>query len=282
MNSEARRLIEANVKTRFDLERDAVLRPLLLQLGDEDYVFAVIVHHIAIDGWSFRLFIDEIASCYSAFLEGRTLDCPASRFNMPTSPIGNVVGWLATSLAGHLDYWRERLGKNPPILSLPLDLCRDRSRTFNSSVFRVTINSGRSKRLKEISRRAGATLFTVLLAGVRDGVDAIFGAGRLHPRLRSCRLGSAPKSKTCWVFSATYWLSAWICREIQHSPNWFSARARSSLRLTNMERIRSSGWSKLIQPKRPRPAIRSCKSPEHAEFVGPGRSVLARTFRSAR
>ena len=90
---EARRLIVANVKTRFDLERDPVLRPLLLQLGDEEYIFAVVIHHIAIDGWSLRLFIHEIASFYSAFLEGRTPELhPLSRFNMPTLPTGNVVG----------------------------------------------------------------------------------------------------------------------------------------------------------------------------------------------
>ena len=71
VNAEARRLIVANVRTRFDLERDAVLRPLLLQLADEEYILAAVVHHIAIDGWSLWMFIHEIASFYSAFVEGR-------------------------------------------------------------------------------------------------------------------------------------------------------------------------------------------------------------------
>ena len=160
---EARRLIEANVKTRFDLERDAVLRPQLLQLGDEDYVFAVVVHHIAIDGWSFRLFIDEIASCYSAFLEGRTPDLPGVAIQYADFAYWQRR-WMAGDVsAGHLDYWRDRLGKNPPILSLPLDFAPRPTRTFDSSVFRVTIDSETLERLKEISRRAGATLFTVLL-----------------------------------------------------------------------------------------------------------------------
>jgi amino acid adenylation domain-containing protein len=160
---EARRLIAANVKTRFDLERDAVLRPLLLQLGDEEFIFAVVVHHIAIDGWSLRLFIHEITTFYSAFLEGRKPE-----LHRITVQYVDFARWqrrwmTGDVLARHRDYWRDKLGTSPPLLNLRSDFTPGSIRTFDSSVFHVTINSDTLERLKEISRRAGATLFAVLL-----------------------------------------------------------------------------------------------------------------------
>jgi amino acid adenylation domain-containing protein len=160
---EARRLIVANVKTRFDLERDAVLRPMLLQLGDEEFIFAVVIHHIAIDGWSLRLFIHEIASFYSAFLDGRKPE-----LHRITVQYVDFARWqrrwmTGDVLARHRDYWRDKLGTSPPLLNLRSDFTPGPIRTFDSSVFHVAINSDALARLKEISRRAGATLFAVLL-----------------------------------------------------------------------------------------------------------------------
>ena len=75
-DQEARRLIVADVKTRFDIAVGPVLRPSLLRLGDDDYILALVMHHIAMDGWSLRLFIHEIAALYAAFSEGRTPELP--------------------------------------------------------------------------------------------------------------------------------------------------------------------------------------------------------------
>ena len=68
---EARRLIVAEGKKPFDLAVGPLLRTTLLQLADEEYVLAVTVHHIAIDGWSLRLLMHELAELYSALIEGR-------------------------------------------------------------------------------------------------------------------------------------------------------------------------------------------------------------------
>ena len=194
--SEARRLIVASVRTRFDLERDEVLRPLLVRLADEEYVFAAVVHHIAIDGWSLRLFIHEIASFYSAFLEGRAPELPELPIQFADFAHWQRR-WMTTDvLARHQDYWRKTLGREPPVLNLRPDYAPGPVRTFDSAVFRVTIGSETLERLREISRRAGATLFTVLLAGFATSVDAIFGTGGLHHRLCHFGPGASRSRKT--------------------------------------------------------------------------------------
>jgi amino acid adenylation domain-containing protein len=163
--SEARRLIVANVKTRFDLTRDPVLRPMLLRIADEEYVFAVVIHHIAIDGWSLGLFIRELAAFYSAFLEGRLPELPPVEVQYADFAHWQRRWMTGDVLAKHRDYWLGRLGNNPPVLNLRSDYAPGKIRTFDSAIFRSTVDSDTLEKLREISRQAGATLFTVLLAG---------------------------------------------------------------------------------------------------------------------
>ena len=74
-DSDARRLIATEVKTRFDLTVGPIMRPMLLQLTEDNYILAIVMHHIAMDGWSLTLLIHELAAFYTAFAEGRDTEC---------------------------------------------------------------------------------------------------------------------------------------------------------------------------------------------------------------
>lgn len=275
---EARRLIAANVKTRFDLERDAVLRPLLLQLGDEEFIFAVVVHHIAIDGWSLRLFIHEITTFYSAFLEGRK-----PQLHRITVQYVDFARWqrrwmTGDVLARHRDYWRDKLGTSPPLLNLRSDFTPGSIRTFNSSVFHVTINSDTLERLKEISRRAGATLFAVLLGAFAtllmrysEQEDFIVGSimsARVRPEVDNLLgfFGNLLALRIDLSGNPTFNELVSRMREIV-----FEAHEHGAYPFQRLVEV--------MQPKRSansNPFVQSLV--EHAQFVGPGRSLFAEPF----
>lgn len=162
---EARRVTVAEAKTRFDLTKGPLFRPLLLQVGDEDYIFAVVVHHIAIDGWSLWLLIKEIAEFYRAFHEGRPPELPQAHIQY-----ADFAHWQRRSLTdarldNHRDYWRKTLGTNPPAPKLRTDYAPEAARTFESATFQASIPADVVEKLREIGRSEGATLFAVLLAG---------------------------------------------------------------------------------------------------------------------
>jgi len=164
--SEARRLMVADVKTPFDLTRDRVMRPMLVQLEDEEYILGIVMHHIAMDGRSLQVLVHEIISLYSSFLGGRIPDLPAVEVQY-----ADYAHWQRRWMTGdvltvHRDYWLKNLGKNPPLLNLRSDFAPGPARTFDSSVFKVSLNSDTRESLQEIGRQAGATLFTVLLSGL--------------------------------------------------------------------------------------------------------------------
>jgi thioesterase domain-containing protein/NRPS condensation-like uncharacterized protein len=57
--------------TPFDLIRGPLLRLLLVEQGPEQNILCCAMHHIIADGWSFGLFMTELAACYSAACGGR-------------------------------------------------------------------------------------------------------------------------------------------------------------------------------------------------------------------
>ncbi|MFM7789283.1 MAG: condensation domain-containing protein, partial [Microcystis panniformis] len=51
----------------FDLESGSVLRVKLWQLQTEEYVLLLAIHHIAADGWSIGVLVDELSVYYRSF-----------------------------------------------------------------------------------------------------------------------------------------------------------------------------------------------------------------------
>jgi amino acid adenylation domain-containing protein len=192
-DDEARRLILAQAKTPFDLAAGPLLRTLLLQLADEDCILAVTVHHIAIDGWSLRLFMQELAAFYSAFVETREP-------NLPVLPVqyADFADWHRRWLDGDLlakqrSYWLDHLGSQPPTLNLRTDYVRPSVRKFDGATCYSVIAPGLFRKLRELSREQGVTLFTTLLAsfstllmrytGQDDFILGTLNAGRVRPEI---------------------------------------------------------------------------------------------------
>src|SRR5262249_10333703 len=58
----------------FDLEKGPLLRAQLLRLGKDDHALLIKLHHLVTDGWSQRLFWEELEALYAAKVGG-----PAAR-----------------------------------------------------------------------------------------------------------------------------------------------------------------------------------------------------------
>jgi thioesterase domain-containing protein len=57
--------------TPFDLTRGPLVRVLLVEQGPEQNILCCVMHHIIADGWSFGLFMNELAASYDAASGGR-------------------------------------------------------------------------------------------------------------------------------------------------------------------------------------------------------------------
>jgi len=100
----------------FDLKKGPLTRITVLKAGPEDHVVLLTLHHIISDGWSMGVLIGEISALYAAY--SRNQPSP-----LPELPLqyADYAEWQKEYLQGEvlekqLNYWKEHLGANPPVL----------------------------------------------------------------------------------------------------------------------------------------------------------------------
>ncbi|MGN4120297.1 condensation domain-containing protein, partial [Burkholderia gladioli] len=165
-------LLASRSAAPFDLERGPLLRVTLVSLGADDHVLHVALHHIVSDGLSIGVFVGEIATAYAACLDeasGKGDGANAA----PSSTAGIQYGdyalwqreWLDDgALARQLDYWRERLGQDHPVLELPKARTRAGLRSGAGARIARVLAPGLHAALMRVSTAADATPFMTLLA----------------------------------------------------------------------------------------------------------------------
>ncbi len=157
------RLAEA-YRQPFDLERGPVLRVGVFHRSPTDHILLLTVHHIAFDGFSAGLLLDEFFGLYAAASTGSTASLPA-----PPLQYTDFVRWQADMLEGtegtqHWAYWERQLADELPVLNLLTDRPRPPMQTYRgaSQYFRLTEEL--AGKLRHFAKGQGATLYMALLA----------------------------------------------------------------------------------------------------------------------
>lgn len=60
----------------FNLKTDLPMHPVLISAGQDEGALVLVFHHIAVDGWTVRLLLDELAEAYAAYSAGRVPSLP--------------------------------------------------------------------------------------------------------------------------------------------------------------------------------------------------------------
>lgn len=147
-----------------DLEHGPVFRTRLLTLNAQEHLLMLIVHHIAIDLWSFMVLLDELSQVYTMLQNEQPAQLPA-----PRTSYRDYVRWHLDMLAGPRgdelwQYWQKQLSDLPETLSLPADHPRPAIQTFAGASYGFTLSPQLSQRLQLLARSQGVTLYTLLLS----------------------------------------------------------------------------------------------------------------------
>ncbi|MFI6744032.1 amino acid adenylation domain-containing protein [Nonomuraea sp. NPDC050451] len=178
-------VLEEELGRPFDLATGCVLRAVLVAEGSDRQVLALLVHHIACDGWSLEILARELGAIYAG-------ESPAP----PPIQFGDLAVWERDTRGDGqreealLAYWRERLGESP-VMELPIDRPRPAEFTGEGAVSGFLVPASLAARLREIGRARAATPFMTLLAPflvmlsrysrVADTVVGTPLAGRVRP-----------------------------------------------------------------------------------------------------
>jgi len=157
-------LTNAEARRPFDLARGPLVRATLLRLGSSEHVLLLTMHHIVTDGWSLGIFVQELATCYDAFVAGRPAALPDLAIQY-----ADFAHWQRQSLRGErlielLAYWHRQLDDAAPLLDLPTDHPRPPLQTFRGARQTLALPAPLVAALRAVGQAHGSTLFMTLLA----------------------------------------------------------------------------------------------------------------------
>ncbi|WJQ84451.1 linear gramicidin non-ribosomal peptide synthetase LgrC [Brevibacillus brevis] len=163
-DTQVHRLEREEAAKPFDLRTGPLLRATIIQIGEENFVFLLNMHHIVSDGWSMNIFIRELVTIYEALCKEETPQLT----DMPLQ-YADFAAWQREWLQGEaleqqLAYWKAKLSGSEPLLALPTDRPRPPVQTYNGALHTTSFPIELVEKLHSLSRQEGATLFMTLLA----------------------------------------------------------------------------------------------------------------------
>ncbi|WP_067819606.1 non-ribosomal peptide synthetase [Nocardia inohanensis] len=162
--------------TGFDLAAAPPLRVRLFAVTSDSgavdhHLLAVLVHHVIADGFSQAPFARDLATAYAARVRSTVPDWPPlpvqyADYTLWQRELLGAADDPDSVLSQELSYWSERLSGLPVESGLPPHRPRPAVRTRRADRVREVVPDRTARRLHEVARRHGATLFMVLHAGL--------------------------------------------------------------------------------------------------------------------
>ncbi|MCJ0903998.1 amino acid adenylation domain-containing protein, partial [Rhodococcus sp. ARC_M6] len=176
-----------------DITVDAPIRVRLLTRNDNEHVLAIMVHHIAADGWSMAPLGRDVMIAYSARKDGiaplwHPLPVQYADYSLWQREVLGSEDDSASLMSQQISFWTETLSGLPDQIELPLDRPRPDVASMRGERFAFEISADVHARLDAVARENNATLFmglhaalAVLLARLSGTSDIAVGtpvAGR--------------------------------------------------------------------------------------------------------
>jgi amino acid adenylation domain-containing protein/non-ribosomal peptide synthase protein (TIGR01720 family) len=159
-----RHRVHQDANMPFDLMAPPMFRAWLYKLGPEEQMLLVMTHHIAWDGWSEAILLQEVALAYKAYVRGEEPRLPELRIQY-----SDFAWWQHEQMRGeHLEslesYWRRHLADGVTMVDFPLDKPRPATRTYNSLTTTASFPVELSAAIKALCHREGVTLYMMAMA----------------------------------------------------------------------------------------------------------------------
>ncbi|WP_399094988.1 amino acid adenylation domain-containing protein [Streptomyces sp. BBFR2] len=156
----------------FDLAADLPVRAGLFEVGLDDHVLNLVVHHIAGDGWSWDPLLRDLTQAYTARSRGERPDFTP----LAVHYVDYTLWQRELPTADGLGHWTRHLAGTPTELALPFDRPRPPVASYAGGSVPLVLDGELHARLSQVAREHGCTLFMVLQAGLAALLSQL-GAG---------------------------------------------------------------------------------------------------------
>ncbi|WP_083864210.1 non-ribosomal peptide synthetase [Nocardia exalbida] len=199
---------------RFELSSDIPLRASIFRHDDHDHTVALVLHHIAGDGWSMVPLIQDLTSAYRARREGREpvwtpLPVHYADYALWHNRLLGSIDDPDSLLSRQLRYWTAELTGLPDLLPLPTDRPRPGAADHRGTTATFHIGPDIRLAVEQLAREGNATPAMVLQAALALLLNK-YGAGRDIP------IGSSIAGRTDEALSdlVGFFVNTWVLRTI--------------------------------------------------------------------
>lgn len=158
--------IDEIVSTPFDLASDYMMRGHLIPITPTHHLLVLVWHHIAFDGWSLPVFMNDLIDFYSTYIDGTEPQRPALQYQYV-----DFANWQRSLLSesvlrDKLSFWENHLAGLESV-TLPADFQRTDTATMASSTCVQELTPALSGALLQLAEAKGVSAFTLLMTTVK-------------------------------------------------------------------------------------------------------------------
>jgi hypothetical protein len=157
-------LVSRECKHIFNLEEGPLLRIRLLKTSQNECTFILNMHHIISDGWSIRLFMEELATLYTAAINGMPSPLKPLPVSYADYTMMQIEKYEKGLLEDDLAYWTQKLRDSVGYLPLPTDFPRPQVQKYHGGTLSFEIGSSMKKLLGQLAKQEKTTVYMILLA----------------------------------------------------------------------------------------------------------------------
>lgn len=171
----------------FDLAAELPVRAHLVRTSEKCHDLMLAMHHVAVDGASTNLFVQELATAYA----GKSL--PPTTLTFADYARRERAYWTPERVASRAEFWQKELDGAPTAHDVPADRVRPARATYRGAAHHARINHRVTERIQHFAHSERASLFMVVHAALVETLyrhggqrDVVIGSpflGRDEPSL---------------------------------------------------------------------------------------------------
>ncbi|MBD9428408.1 amino acid adenylation domain-containing protein [Achromobacter sp. ACM03] len=167
---------QALVRQPFKLDAEPPVRATLWEVSEDEHVLGIVLHHIAGDGASVRILLDELLILYRNACGAHSQELDALPVQFADYAVWQRNWFDAGERDRQLEYWRSRLGIEHPPIELPMLRPRGGVIESKENHYEFQLPRELSERIRVLARSHRASLYMVMLALLKLTLHRFSGA----------------------------------------------------------------------------------------------------------
>ena len=177
----------------FNLQQDLMLRNQLIKVSDQHHVLLLTLHHIACDGWSLGIVVNELRQLYS----NEVKQDHSAQSDLPLQYL-DYAYWQDSNRENfeqQLGFWVKHLSQAPTVHSLTTDKPRPAYQSFEGDNISMTLGADKRQAIEALCQQHEVTpfmfcysVYALLMAKLSNEQDLVIGtpmANRHHSSIES-------------------------------------------------------------------------------------------------